>query len=123
MAITILEEGVTAPPFTAQDQDGKAVSLKDYFGRKVVLYFYPKDDTPDVPGKLVLLGIISLTLKNSGLIFLASVSITRANIKSLPKNFPCPSALLPILTGTSLKLTEYGGRKSLWDANIWGPAE
>ena len=46
MSIAILKEGVTAPPIAAQDQDGKAVSLQEYRGRKVVLYFYPKDDTP-----------------------------------------------------------------------------
>ncbi len=41
-----LEEGKTAPAFTLNDQDGKAVSLKDFKGQKVVVYFYPKDDTP-----------------------------------------------------------------------------
>ena len=46
MSISILKEGVTAPPIVAQDQDGKTVSLEEYRGRKVVLYFYPKDDTP-----------------------------------------------------------------------------
>jgi peroxiredoxin Q/BCP len=35
-----------APDFTAQDQDGKTHSLADYAGKKLVLYFYPKDDTP-----------------------------------------------------------------------------
>lgn len=44
--MTILEEGVVAPAISAQDQDGKPVSLEEYRGRKVVLYFYPKDDTP-----------------------------------------------------------------------------
>ena len=41
-----LEEGKTAPAFTLKDQDGNAISLKDFKGRKVVVYFYPKDDTP-----------------------------------------------------------------------------
>ncbi len=41
-----LKEGDKAPAFTAKDQNGKAVSLSDYKGKKVVLYFYPKDDTP-----------------------------------------------------------------------------
>ena len=38
--------GQTAPVFTSVDQDGKAISLTDFRGRAVVLYFYPKDDTP-----------------------------------------------------------------------------
>lgn len=39
------EEGKKAPVFTLKNQDGKSVSLKDFNGKKVVLYFYPKDDT------------------------------------------------------------------------------
>jgi peroxiredoxin Q/BCP len=41
-----LEAGATAPAFTLSDQDGKAVSLKDFKGQRVVVFFYPKDDTP-----------------------------------------------------------------------------
>lgn len=41
-----LKEGDKAPDFTAKDQNGKTVSLADYKGKNVILYFYPKDDTP-----------------------------------------------------------------------------
>lgn len=42
----MLEKGTKAPDFTANDQQGNSVSLSMFAGRKVVLYFYPKDDTP-----------------------------------------------------------------------------
>ena len=42
----IMNIGEYAPDFTLQDKDGKTVSLSDFKGRKVVLYFYPKDNTP-----------------------------------------------------------------------------
>ena len=42
----MLEVGMKAPEFTLQDQDGREVSLADYRGKKVVLYFSPKDNTP-----------------------------------------------------------------------------
>lgn len=42
----MLEVGTKAPTFTLPDQDGKEVSLSDLAGKKVVLYFYPKDNTP-----------------------------------------------------------------------------
>ena len=42
----MLEISQKAPEFTLPDQDGKAVSLSDFLGKKVVLYFYPKDNTP-----------------------------------------------------------------------------
>lgn len=41
----MLKEGTKAPTFTLLNQDGKKVSLKDFLGKKVVLYFYPKDMT------------------------------------------------------------------------------
>ena len=40
------EAGSKAPQFTLPDKDGSPVSLSDFLGRKVVLYFYPKDNTP-----------------------------------------------------------------------------
>ncbi|MBQ8618083.1 MAG: thioredoxin-dependent thiol peroxidase [Clostridia bacterium] len=42
----MLEIGIKAPAFTLSDKDGNAVSLSDFSGKKVVLYFYPKDNTP-----------------------------------------------------------------------------
>ena len=42
----MLESGIKAPEFTLPDKDGKPVSLQDFRGKKVVLYFYPKDSTP-----------------------------------------------------------------------------
>ena len=42
----MIEAGQTAPEFTLPDQDGNPVSLDDYKGQTVVLYFYPKADTP-----------------------------------------------------------------------------
>ena len=42
----MLEVGMKAPQFTLTDGNGNTVSLADYLGKKVVLYFYPKDNTP-----------------------------------------------------------------------------
>lgn len=44
--MALLNEGLKAPAFKGKDQDGKMVSLNDFIGKKVILYFYPKDDTP-----------------------------------------------------------------------------
>ena len=41
-----LEAGATAPAFTLPDQDGKPVKLSDFKGQRVIVYFYPADDTP-----------------------------------------------------------------------------
>ncbi len=42
----MLEAGMKAPDFTLPDKDGTPVSLSDFLGNRVVLYFYPKDNTP-----------------------------------------------------------------------------
>ncbi len=42
----MLEVGGKAPEFTLPDKDGNSVSLRDFLGKKVIIYFYPKDDTP-----------------------------------------------------------------------------
>ncbi len=42
----VLKEGDKAPDFTAKDQNGKTVSLTDFLDKTLILYFYPKDDTP-----------------------------------------------------------------------------
>ncbi|MBI2284343.1 MAG: thioredoxin-dependent thiol peroxidase [Chitinophagaceae bacterium] len=44
--MAVLKEGSKAPAFKALDQNGNAISLADFKGKKLVLYFYPKDDTP-----------------------------------------------------------------------------
>ena len=44
--MTELKEGIQAPAFEGVDQNGNKVSLSDFKGKKVILYFYPKDDTP-----------------------------------------------------------------------------
>jgi peroxiredoxin Q/BCP len=68
----LIDPGKKAPSFTLNDQDGKTHKLSDYEGRPVVLYFYPKDDTPGCtaeacafrdnlpkfkPGKAAILGV------------------------------------------------------------------
>lgn len=43
---THLQQGQKAPPFCGTDQDGKKISSRDFKGKKIVIFFYPEDDTP-----------------------------------------------------------------------------
>jgi peroxiredoxin Q/BCP len=44
--MAVIEEGKSAPNFVLKGSDGKMHSLKEFYGKNLVLYFYPKDDTP-----------------------------------------------------------------------------
>jgi peroxiredoxin Q/BCP len=71
-----IQEGRAAPAFTLTDAEGRRVSLEDFAGRHVVLYFYPKDDTPgctkeacgfrDLGGALGKLGAVVLGVSADG---------------------------------------------------------
>jgi peroxiredoxin Q/BCP len=49
-----LKPGDKAPAFSAPDQNGQTLTLKDFAGKKLVLYFYPKDDTPGCTAEALL---------------------------------------------------------------------
>jgi peroxiredoxin Q/BCP len=44
--MAFIKEGQKAPEFSAKNQEGKTIKLADFKGKKIILYFYPKDDTP-----------------------------------------------------------------------------
>jgi len=88
--MALIEPGKKAPAFTLKDQSGKAHRLSDYAGRPVIVYFYPKDDTPgctkeacafqdNLPkfgkGKAVVLGVSVLDEKSKAK-FAAKYSLT-----------------------------------------------
>ncbi len=71
-----IEEGKAAPAFTLPDADGNKISLKDLKGKDVILYFYPRDDTPgctkeacgfrDLWGEIEALGVVVLGVSPDG---------------------------------------------------------
>lgn len=61
-----LKVGDIAPGFSVKDQDGNLVSLSDFKGKKVVLYFYPKDNTPGCTAESCNLRDNYQTLQNAG---------------------------------------------------------
>lgn len=48
----MLEAGTEAPDFELPDQNGELHKLSEYLGKKVILYFYPRDNTPDAQSRL-----------------------------------------------------------------------
>ncbi len=68
--MTNLSKGDKAPTFSAKDQNGEEIKLEDYAGKKVVLYFYPKDMTPGCTNQACNLRDNFDTLKKEGIVVL-----------------------------------------------------
>lgn len=84
--MTTLVAGDKAPDFSAKDQSGNTVSLSDFKGKKVVLYFYPKDDTPGCTKEACNFRDNHALLKKKGYVVLGvSVDSERSHKKFIEK--------------------------------------
>ena len=90
----LLKQGDKAPAFTANDQDGKVHSLKDYKGKKVVLYFYPKDDTETCTKEACNLRDNFAALKKKGIVVLGVSADNEKSHKKFEKKYSLPFTLL-----------------------------
>lgn len=88
------KEGSTAPAFTATDADGSKVSLKDFRGERVVLYFYPKDDTPGCTKEACSFRDAFSEYKKRGIKVLGVSPDNEASHKKFAAKFKLPFTLL-----------------------------
>ena len=108
----MLKEGDKAPDFAVPDANGKPVNLKDLRGKKVVLYFYPKDDTPGCTKEACAFRDSFAKFKRRGIEVLGvSLDSEKSHQKFIDK-FSLP---FPLLADTERKLSEsfgtYGEKK------------
>ena len=90
----LLKQGDKAPAFAAPDQDGKVHSLKDYKGEKVVLYFYPEDDTETCTKEACNLRDNFADLKKKGIVVLGVSPDNEKSHKKFEKKYSLPFTLL-----------------------------
>lgn len=91
---TTLKEGDKAPSFTGHDQDGKKISLSDFKRKKVILYFYPKDDTPGCTAEACNLRDNYGMLKKKGFEILGVSIDSEKSHKSFEKKYDLPFRLI-----------------------------
>jgi len=89
-----LKAGDKAPDFTAKDQDGKSVSLSQYKGKKVVLYFYPKDFTGGCTAEACNLRDNYDSLTKAGYVILGVSADDEASHKSFKEKYNLPFTLI-----------------------------
>jgi peroxiredoxin Q/BCP len=115
-----LKEGQKAPDFTSKDQSGNIVSLNQFSGKKVVLYFYPKDDTPGCTAEACSFRDNYQGLKAKGLEVLGvSVDDEKSHQKFVAKH----SLPFTLLADTDKQIVEaYGvwGEKNMYGKKYMG---
>jgi len=112
--------GAKAPAFSAPDQSGKTVSLSDLKGKKVVLYFYPKDDTPGCTTEACSFRDEHAAFKKKGVVVLGmSPDSAKSHLKFAEK-FSLP---FPLLSDEDHKIAEAYGvwvEKSMYGKKYMG---
>lgn len=89
-----LKVGDKAPDFTAKDQDGKDVTLSSFLGKKVILYFYPKDDTPGCTAQACNLRDNYADLKKAGYVILGVSGDDEISHKEFQAKYSLPFTLV-----------------------------
>lgn len=101
-----LEIGDKIPEILGTDQDGKEVKASDYAGKKLVLYFYPKDNTPGCTAQACSLKDSNVELLNAGYHILGVSVDSEASHQKFIKKHNLP---FPLIADTDMKLVEEFG--------------
>jgi peroxiredoxin Q/BCP len=118
--MTLLAEGVKAPAFTGVNEKGESVSLKDFKGKKLVLYFYPKDNTPGCTAESCDLRDNYQTFLKKGYEVLGvSPDSVKSHVKFITK-FDLPFSLLADEDHSIAEAFGVWGEKSMWGRKYMG---
>lgn len=104
-----LNTGDSAPEFTSKDQNGNEVNLSDYKGKKVVIYFYPKDNTPGCTAQACNIRDNYEEIQKEGIVILGVSADDEIKHQKFITKFDLP---FPLLADTEKQLLELYG--------VWG---
>lgn len=116
----MLQEGDKAPSFSSVDQDGKKVSLADFKGKKVVLYFYPEDDTPTCTIQACNLRDNYSLLKKEGFVVLGVSPDESPKHKKFETKYALPFTLVADPSHTIINKYGVWGQKKLYGREYMG---
>jgi thioredoxin-dependent peroxiredoxin len=115
-----LKAGDKAPDFSLPNQDGKMVSLSDLKGKKVVLYFYPKDSTPGCTAQACSLRDNYTVLKKKGYVVLGVSNDDEKSHLKFATKYELPFDLLADTDHKLVKAYDVYGEKSLYGRKYMG---
>ncbi|HET9055849.1 MAG TPA: thioredoxin-dependent thiol peroxidase [Chitinophagaceae bacterium] len=119
MAVALFE-GQRAPDFKGKNQDGAIVSLSDYRGKKVVLYFYPEDDTPTCTIQACNLRDNYALLKKNGFVVIGVSPDSEQKHKKFETKYNLPFLLLADEKHEILNKYGVWGQKQLFGRHYMG---
>jgi peroxiredoxin Q/BCP len=105
----LLKEGMKAPDFKGIDQNGKEIKLTDFAGKKLVLYFYPKDNTPGCTAEACNLRDNYHELLKEGFAVVGVSADSERSHKGFAEKYSLP---FPLIADT--------GKKIMDDYGVWG---
>jgi thioredoxin-dependent peroxiredoxin len=117
---THLKAGDKAPQFSGKDQNGNTVALKDYKGRKVVLYFYPADDTPACTTQSCNLRDNYALLKKNGYEIIGISPDDAGSHAKFSEKYQLPFPLLPDASHKIIEKYGVWGEKNLYGNKFMG---
>lgn len=117
---TTLKEGDKAPAFSGHDQDGKKISLSDFKGKKVILYFYPKDNTPGCTAQACNLRDNYALLKKKGFEIIGVSVDNEKSHKSFEGKFDLPFRLIADVDKKIVNAYEVFGEKKFMGRTFMG---
>ena len=118
--MNLLQAGAKAPDFNTTDQSGKKVTLKDYRGKRVVLYFYPKDDTPGCTKEACAFRDHFAEFKKLNVEVLGVSVDTEKSHKSFAEKFKLPFTLLADTEKNIVNAYGVWGEKSMYGRKYMG---
>lgn len=117
---THLQEGQKAPDFLAKDQNGKTVSLADLKGQKVVIYFYPADDTPGCTKQACNLRDNYSDLLKAGIKVIGISPDDNSSHQAFTEKYSLPFPLIPDPERTIIEKYGVWGEKNLYGRKFEG---
>src|SRR5207253_7942513 len=112
--------GQKAPAFNLEGNDGKKHSLEDYRGKTVVLYFYPKDDTPGCTKEACGFRDLTPSLKNSGTVVLGVSKDSNASHNKFAAKYKLPFVLLSDPKAEVMRTYGAFGKKMMYGKTVKG---
>ncbi|MBL7702309.1 MAG: thioredoxin-dependent thiol peroxidase [Ferruginibacter sp.] len=118
--MTHLSERQKAPTFKGKDQNGRPVSLADHKGKKVILFFYPEDDTPTCTVQACNLRDNFSLLKKNGFVVLGVSPDEEKKHKKFEAKYDLPFTLIADVDHTIIDKYGVWGEKQLYGRNYMG---